>query len=350
MSIFKKLLAGISSIAIALSFTACADTSWASKINGTEIKAGVYIFYVFDGYNSATAKFTAEQLEGDIFKEKIEEKDVATYVKDYATDKTKRLVVINDKFDELGLTFDETSKKAVKLDLDTLWEKNGDYYSKQGISKSSLNYILQSNKKENLIFDKYYAKDGLEAVSQADIDTQIQKEYARAYILPISLKNAEGTVDATSTADAQKKADDYLKRATDGENFSDLMDAYYKELNPQATEDSSTTELVPHKNEAIIFEGYQSIEESVVTEILEKTKLDEPVLIKGVSMYYVVKKLDILGRADVILDLTPSILRTLKFDDFDKMINGIYADYSFEMNEKAYERYSPEDVIKRSSK
>ena len=60
MSIKKRIFALICSLTMILSFSACADTTWASKIEDTEISAGIFIYYTIQGYNSAYSILSAE--------------------------------------------------------------------------------------------------------------------------------------------------------------------------------------------------------------------------------------------------------------------------------------------------
>jgi len=353
MSIIKKMLACVSSLAIAVSITACADTSWANKIDGTEIDAGVYIFYALEGYNEASTKLSETEYTGSIFDQKIEEKDVDTYVSDYATDRCKKTIAIDKKFDELGLTLSENDEKAIAVKVQSALDNAEDYYTKHGVSTKSLTRVVTTLTKQDLIFDKYYAEGGIEAVSQEDINAQLIKDYARIKPLRIALAKADGSeVDDARKTEVLNKANDYIKRVEDGENFDDIITEYYQEISPVTDDSSSETDVAeedidPYKNEIVVYDGYQYMEADTITEILALNKYDEPTLIKTDDYYYVVEKLDILEREDITSDLISNVLLTLKFDDFEAMIESLSADYSVEINKDSYDRYSIQEILKK---
>lgn len=351
MSIKNKILAGISALTIALSFTACADTSWTGKINGKEIKAGVYLFYTIQGYNSAYSTLSTEGEVSDkiIFTKKIKDKDVSAYITDYADNMCKRMAAINAKFDELGLKFSETDNKTLKKTVEDEWDASGKEYTKKGIGKSSVTSIIETNLKEKLLFSKYYDKGGIEEVSQKALDDKLNEKYARVMLIPVSVQDADGKpVDDAKKAEALKKAESYVARAKSGEDFSAMFDEYYKEKYPGA--DSVATEVdanSKYKNEQIVYVGNNNIDPTTISEILKLPSDKQPTIVKGNNYYYVVEKLNILEREDIKESTRQVILDDLKSADFDKMAEGWYANYSIDKNTDAYSRYTPQKVMKR---
>ncbi len=343
MSKFKKILAAISSLAIALSLTACADTSWASKINGTEISAGVYIFYLINGQKDASTKVSDSSK--DVFSQKIGDVDATTYIKDYATNECKRLVAISDKFNQLGLALTDTDKKAIANTVNNIWDQNEKYYTNNGISKKSVSTIVDASTKETKIFEKLYEANGLEPVPQADIDAKFNSEYARIKMIPLPLTDKEG--NALSTEDKAKlldKADAYSERLKKGEKFNDIYDEYLKSVS--SSTDTSGTADDPYKNEMIVYSGYQYLDANTVSEAL-KMKTNDILVLKSTSYYFLIQKLNLLERDDLKKNYRTTILHDIKDTDFEKILSDIYSKYTIEKNEDAYNRYDPKKVVNK---
>ena len=355
MSIKNKLVAGISALMISLSLTACADTSWTSKIEGEEIKAGVYILYTIQGYNDAYAKLSVngEVNEDKIFSQKIDDQDVSSYIQDYATNMCKRMVAINKKFDELGLSLSETDKKAIKLSLDNEWKEYEDDYTKEGVSKKSVEAIIETNYKTEMIFKKYYGENGIQEVSQDTINEEMNKQIARVMLLPLSITDTSTNkpLDEAGINEVIKNAEGYIERVNNGESFSDIIDEHHAEKYPDAESSQEAEEAEnpdPYKNENIIYEGKQYLDPTVITQMLEMEEYNELTIVKGTSYYYIVNKLDLFERKDVVEQNKESILVSLKNDDYIKMLEGWYADYTVEKNDDAYERYTPKKVMEKT--
>lgn len=361
MSIIKKIFAGFSALALAITFTACnKDTSWANKVEGEKINAGIYIFYTLEGYDDAYSKLSSDSsvTKDNIMTKEIDGKKVPEYIQEYATDKCKQIVSVNKKFDELGLTLSDTDKKAIKFSVDNEWEAYGKYYTKNGISKKSIEIIQTMNQKLEVMFYKYYDKGGIEEVSQEDINKEIAKNVARVKILPLILKNDDGSaLTDTQKADLKKKAEEYIERVKNGEDFNEIINKYYEEkydnstllpeLNPKM---NNSTEDDKYENETIVYKGHQYIDPDAVTKMIELDKYNEPTFIDSTTYYYVVVKLDIAEREDVLEQYRKSALIKIKNDEFEKLAASWGENYKVEKNDDSYKRYAPEKVIKKMRK
>ena len=220
MSIKKKLIAGISALVMALSLTACADTTWANKVDGKTIKAGVYIYYTQQGYEDAREKLKTDSsvTEANIFTKEIDSKSVSQYIEDYASQKCREIVAVEKKFKELGLEISEAEEKAIRKNVDALWESSGKDYKASGISKDSIEKIYRNEFMLDKLFTKYYDKGGLEEVKDEDINKELAKQYSRVKFLPLSIKGTDGTTSLSDAekAEVEKQANQYIERIKKG--------------------------------------------------------------------------------------------------------------------------------------
>ena len=77
-----------------------------------------------------------------------------------------------------------------------------------------------------MIFDKYYAKGGLEEVSQDDINTEITKSYSRIKILPYYLMDETGVaLEDSKQQELMDEANATIAKINDGANF-DVITSY----------------------------------------------------------------------------------------------------------------------------
>lgn len=363
MSIKKKILAGISALAIALSMSACttADTTWANKVDGNKINAGVYIFYTIQGYNDATDKLSSDSsvTKNNIMSKEIDDKKVPDYIEEYATNKCKQIIAVDQKFEELGLELTSKDQKTIKLATDEAWDSSGDEYEKNGISKDSMEKIFTMNQKLELIFNKYYEKGGLQEVKQEDINNEVKKNYARALILPLILKKDSGEeLDNAGKEEVKKQAEEYIKKVNEGADFSELINEYYANkynsstglTQSSATDSETDTEKDPYENEQIVYEGHQYLDPIAVTDIIKSDKYNEPVMVITTTYIYVYMKRDILEREDIMKQVRNDTLKSLKNEEFEKMSDTWGSNLKVDKNKEAYERYSPEKVIKKMQK
>ncbi len=382
MSIFKKIALMALSLSVIFSFSACADTSWALKANGENINAGIYIYYTMLAYNQAQSKIsekasadssssssdssaetTQTTAETKFFDASIDGKDVKTWIKDTATESVENFIAIEKKFDELGLTLSDEQKNAINQALDYSWSQNSKYFEKNGIGKDSLKQIIRNSYKKDMVFKSYYAKGGSEEVSQDEINKYYNENNARVKYIAIQLKDGEGNLFKSADKEkAMEMAKDYQSRATT-ENFDDLIkeyNDYYAKVVAEAKKDSSSSSSSesssssssseteetkdPYANEHIIQKGGSVPSKDVCNEIFEKCKVGETTIIEDDEVYYVVQRLDLLERTDLLESNYEYILHELKDEDFNQKMKEYAKTITFEKNEDAYKRYDPEKL------
>ncbi len=347
MSKMKKLLAVLSASAMVLTFAGCGkDITWSAKINGTTLTPGTYIYYMVNGYNDAKSKLAKENNKGKTFKQKIDGKSVSQYIQDYATDKMIESVAIENEFKNQGLSLTDKNNKEIKISVENIMSQQKSYYKKLGVAETTINYITKTYKMSSLLFDKYYAKGGINPVPQADIDKKLSSDYA--YIRVISAPLTDTSGKALSDADKKKtedKLNDYMKKIQAGTTkFMDVYDEYQKSIYG----DSYTVSDEDKKNEdraktVISKSDIGSIPEDVVNKIISQ-KAGDLQLIKDTNYYYLVEKFDILKDEKVKETYSSAVLHELKDDEFSAKLKEIAKSYKVEKNHAVYDKYDPEDI------
>ncbi|MGN0665265.1 MAG: hypothetical protein ACI4KF_01930 [Huintestinicola sp.] len=257
----KRIAAAMTASAMLLSLTACGeDTTWAAVIDGTQIKAGLFIYYLQTGYYQAQSQLTANE-DGtmpDIYTAQIDGKDGKTWIYDYATEQMQKYAAIEAKAAEYGIEITEDEKEAAKISTESTWDYiqqfyGDDYFSSVGISFESYLDAYLNDMKYNKLFDKLYSEGGDYAVSQDEIRTYMDENYALINYIEMELKDGEGNLlKSEDKAERVAMAEDYIARYNAGEDF-DMLNAeytnYYNDLiaaaeaaAAEAASDTETTE------------------------------------------------------------------------------------------------------------
>lgn len=218
---FKKAAAAMLAIVMAVSTAACStDKSWAMKSDTLTVPIGVYIYSLYNSYQSASSQVT--DTTKPLLQQQIDGQNVEAWIKDQALTHTKMLYVLDDKMKEmkLSLTADET--KYISSITDSEWSSLSSTLEKYGVSKSSFNiayadYYIKYQK----VFDATYGKGGTKAVSDADLKSYFEKNYTDFGFMYQSLYSIEsnGATKALTTAegnDIKKKFDAYAADVSSG--------------------------------------------------------------------------------------------------------------------------------------
>ncbi len=387
MANFKKMSAVALCSAMALSLGACGnniagpDTTYAAVIDGYKVPAGVFIAMQMNSYYDASyfteptdeneettasteaAETTASETEATTttaFTDKIiEDKPVRDWINDEATKSMQEFVAVENKFNELGLSFEDNEKEKTKVYLDSIWEYYGSNYEDAGISENSQLLIMLNSTKKNKIFDYYYAEGGQDEISEADIRAYLDENNKRINYIKMELKDGEGNLLKSEGKDEIKKmAEDYIKRIKGGEDFAAVSKEYsdyYDKLTADAAEsandgaadesaDAEETESSYTDNETVISKDGTSPSEAVVTKAFE-SKVGDVFLVEEDEVYYVVTVLDLYADENYYNDNESVVRHELKDDEFDQTVDSWTETQNIELNEAAYKRYKIEKFL-----
>lgn len=374
MSILKKLSAVLVCASIALSLTACGEsTTWGARINDTELKAGIYIYYSMDSYYDATSKL--EEGVTDVFSATIDGKNGEQWIMDNATLKMQEYVAVEEKFNELGLTLSDEDVASVKNFSEQMWQYYGQVYEDFGISKDTNTDISINGLKKEAIFDYYYNTDGIEEVPMKDVENYISENDAYINYIKMDLKDGEGNLlKSDGKAEVEKMANNYIERAKNGEDFNALnaeYTAYYAKLvadakakqeadnsetnTIEATESTAqsdgTTDTTPTDTSTVITKDSTTPSAAVVSKVFDGSlSFGDVVLIKEDEVYYVVSYMNILDKEGYVDSEKKTVLHALKDEEFDTIVTSWTDDQNVEINEKAYKRYDARKFVSKETK
>ena len=293
----KKITAVAAAAAVMSSMTACGEnTTWGATIDGSDIPAGIFIYYLQSAYYSAQSKLNEENSASSdavasadgttttaaVFSSQIDGKDAKTWIYDEATKSMQEYAAIEAKFTELGLTITADEKDAAKVYCDQTWDYAGEYYTKMGISEKSFTSLYLNSQKRDKVFKTIYSEGGEYAVSDDEIKTYLDENYAMINYIAMELKDGSGNLlKSDGKAEIMSMAESYVERYKNGEDFDALnaeYTAYYDNLKAEAEAaaaeeaanaaadeaetETSTAEVTPSDAEAALEDNADEITDS----------------------------------------------------------------------------------------
>lgn len=366
MSIIKRLLTLMLAAVMALTLAGCADTAWVMKANDTVIDAGIYIYYQTQGYVDAVYQL-AEQDENyyyyylygySLLEDELNDKPVSEHVNDFAMDMCRQYVVVDTLYNQLGLTLTEDDLAVIDNEVRQAWEKSHEYLETIGVSKSSLEKVIASKYKEERVFDAYYEIGGIKGTTEEMINSYVEDEYARVKFIKFDFADSpDDAIDAARKDEMLALANSYMERADNGEDFDTLIDEYeatlpeneenveVEEEEPEYEDEETAALAEKYRNEYIL--GLDSTVPSpkFVKYVFSNCKVGEISVIQDDISFFVVQRLNVLEREDIMEASRDFIIKEIYDSDYTALINTTLSGYTITVNDKAIKRYTAKNAI-----
>lgn len=261
----KKIAALGCAAAMVSSLTACGEkTTWGAVIDGVQIPAGVFIYYLDTANYEAQQKLneqtdtsadlspegaaaqSSETVTLPLYSSQIDGVDSKQWIYDRATELMQEYAAVEAKFDEYGLTLSDDDKQSAQVYLDQIWDYAGDYYTSMGVSENSYKSIFLNSSKKQKLFETIYSEGGERAVSDDEIKTYLDENYALINYIDVELKDGEGNLlKSDGKAERMEMLNSYIERYNNGEDFDELNAeyvTYYENLKKAAEEAAAAAE------------------------------------------------------------------------------------------------------------
>lgn len=261
----KKIAALGCAAAMLGSLTACGEkTTWGAVIDGVQIPAGVFIYYLDTANYEAQQKLneqidtsadlspegaaaqSSETVTLPLYSSQIDGVDSKQWIYDRATELMQEYAAVEAKFDEYGLTLSDDDKQSAQVYLDQIWDYAGDYYTSMGVSENSYKSIFLNSSKKQKLFETIYSEGGERAVSDDEIKTYLDENYALINYIDVELKDGEGNLlKSDGKAERMEMLNSYIERYNNGEDFDELNAeyvTYYENLKKAAEEAAAAAE------------------------------------------------------------------------------------------------------------
>ena len=353
MKLLKRIMVLALTLSMTLALVACSDTSWVYDYDGNQLPSGAYIAYTMEAASTARSHEDIDPEATDLFKQTIEGKDAEQWIIDEAKMLANRYMAINNKFEELGLSFSEKDVNEIDQALKVSWAQYEPLYTANSVSESTYRMLLENSQKENLIFEKYYGTGGIEELSNDQLLVHFEDNFARVNIfgMPI-IQPLEETLtedDAKANEELKAQADEYVALFNKGEKtMNELADMAMHASDETEHDDTNLEDVISDDEDtkSYLKKDATSPSETVVKAIFGEMKDDEVAkVIADDKAYYIVTRYDVTEDEESFEEMKDSILFDIKGEDFRTMVDGWAEAMSPTENKAAIKRYTPKNII-----
>ena len=369
MKNFSKILCVVLALVIALSAASCSlSKQYAYEKDDIKLPIGVYIYYLYNAYNSAqnyaqqsdlydaeTGKYDGKK---SFLKMEITDDDGKTavaedWIKDKAAEDTKTAVAIQTKFNDLGCTLDQTEIDSTQSYYKSYWDQSySEMLEPYGISFDSFflaGYTLPAMESE--AFKAEYGTGGPSAVSDEELTKYFKDNYTSYKYFSANLYTTETAEDTDGSAETaseniplsadkiaeyQKDFDSYAATLSDGGSYADVVAEYMKKY---AVEEDPTTENVEDIDE-------ESTDEIMKT-ILDMKDGQAMTVVIGdddtTKQIYLVYREPIENQVEAYTDPEQhknDVLSAMKHEEFDEMLKKLAEEMNITLS-SACDSYKP---------
>ena len=369
MKNFSKILCVVLALVIALSAASCSlSKQYAYQQDDIELPIGVYIYYLYNAYNSAqslaqksdlydadTGKYDGKKsfLKMEITDDDGETAVAEDWIINKAEEDTKNAVAINTKFNELGCTLDQTEIDSTKSYYKSYWDQSyAEMLEPSGVSFDSFflagyTYPVM----ENEAFKAEYGTGGPSEVSDEELTDYFKDNYTSYKYFAVNLYTSaasdseDSSVETTSDntplseeeiAKIQKDLSDYASTLSEGGSYADVVAEYMEKYD---VEEDPTTENVEVIDEDTTDELLKTIKDmkdgqAMTLEIGE----DE-----NSKQLYLIYREPIENQVEAYTDPEQhkdDVLSAMKHEDFDDMLKKLVEERSITLS-SACSSYKP---------
>ncbi|MBQ4051005.1 MAG: hypothetical protein IJD13_05190 [Oscillospiraceae bacterium] len=226
MNRFQKCMSGILCAAMVASFAGCGDTAWTHRSATAEVTSGMYIGFTIEamqqvgsaeGYdaNLAVKDMTLDGVNG------------LTWVQNTAEELARRYLAIEEKFDEMGLSFTAEEQASLNAYIDSFWAYAGSEYEAEGCGRASFTSIFTNTEKQLKVFDAIYGEGGEQEVPEEELRKIFESDYVKASYVVIPLLSESYTpLTGDDLKKVQEEAEDLYEKVQNGADFEQAKAEY----------------------------------------------------------------------------------------------------------------------------
>lgn len=347
MSLFKKIVAGITVAALAVSLTACGgDTSWAYKDSTSTVTSGLYLYYLTQATSQAESKVELADKETVFTKGKeIDGKSTSDWINQETEKACKQYLAVNSKFKELEMELTEEDQDTIDQQVEYYYPSFDAYYlfSTRGIGKESYRLAVENNIKYSKLFEKYYKPDGIEPVSEDEMKTFYNDNYAKVKMITMS-KTDSSTSQAMSEEQVsalKETANGYLTRINDSGESIDTINTEYKAATATTDTTSGTDTSSTELSYTFFYKEGTNMADSVKTAVFETAQIDGPAItFEDDNAVYILQKYDHKSDPADYQKYTDSVLQYMRSDEFEAKVEEWTNAASADTNKSALSKYT----------
>ncbi len=338
----KKIAALLLCCVMVFSLAACsqADVSWAMRVDDTEISAGLYLFYLQNAFSEAINETQIPGAE-QVLEVDIDGIPASQWIEEHAQQSVKEHVAIEKWFDELGLEVTADGENRIDNLTRSYMTQYADQYEHNGIGEASVKAALTNVYKRQSIFNHYYGEEGVEEVSNDELQAWAEENYVKVRYILMPLVDADGELSEEEKADLLERANDYVERAQNGEEFNDLIAEYDAErYGTELTDEEKEDELRYDTYIPINSEEYPT----EFIEAVQQMEVNDFQVIETELYIFVTQRLNLMEIYNWLIENQSALLSEMKTPEFEEMLTQRSDTLNVEFNQPAIDKYQPEDL------
>lgn len=328
MTLTKRLIAGITAAVLALSVSGCANRNeWVKQSDNATLSSGEYIFHILNQVSEAY-NLTGLPSAYDVFEKQIDGQNVEDWVTEQVEFQSKLHLAINERFEDLGLSFSSAEASAIQSEVDSNFSSFTSYYGQNtGVSEETYYSVMELNYKESMILNTLYGTGGEKEVSEADLEAYY-KNHAAKYLIMSFTKS--GDDDGTNEGYEETIAN-YLERINaGGESFSDIYVEYYTEQQYSVTEASYST-----------YFDNDSMDETLKQGVFYEAEVGgDAIMVESDYSYFMIQRFDHMEDETEVSGSLGNALASMKREELENdLIEWLAANRTVKVNDSMIKKY-----------
>lgn len=329
-------------LAVGLTLTGCADTTWILKDGNITIPTGVYNYYLIGGASTVSSLAENSSSSGssntDMWSQTVSGTDAVTWTRNKAIESCKELAVIEKLCAERNVTLADDQQSDASSRASTSYNAYKTLWSKNDISETSLQRIAKDMYLKQKLFESYYGENGDKAVSESEIEDYYSKNFVHVKQIFVSKYDTSTYTALTGDklAAAEKKAKEAYEAAkADPKNF----DKYVEKYNEDPGMKSDPNGYIFSKASSENYDGK-------FTDLAFSLKAGEVGMAESDMGWFIEYKLatDPKDTSTFNDSMKATVLSEMKGDEFEKIITDQIAKENFQINDKTVKHYNPKKL------
>lgn len=240
MKLFRRAAALMLSVCTMLTCASCGEnTAQAMTVDGKDVRAGIYLYYVISAYNDAISVMSdngedfsgveeSKDFKKILKKANIDNVHADEWIQNKAVEYCQTFVAVEKEFDNLGLTLSGQDLAAIDKGVESNMSLFGEFYEDTGIGEQSVRDVVTFSYKQNAIWKAYYGEGGSEGVQEQELYDHYKDNHIRIKYIEMPLKDGEGNLlKSDGKEEIEKMAQDYLARlGKKSDSEKDLMEEF----------------------------------------------------------------------------------------------------------------------------
>ena len=248
MNCFKKAIAAVSVMLIALTAAAChPKDEVAVTVGDVKFTSAYYMCALINADSQAKSKVKESlsddesSTDVDYYSKKVEDKDFVKWVEDTALDTLKKIAAYKTLCKENKLEIPDNEKTQAETYADYYWSsyRYSAYFEPNGVGQSTYKQYMLDSYYSNLYFEHLYGAEGTKAIDSETVKQKMYDNFVIADLLQVSFSSK---TDDEKT-ELKEKVNTYADELKNGKKDTAYESDQYDTVKAMATGEVKVIEL-----------------------------------------------------------------------------------------------------------